>query len=98
MEVRLKDYIRDKIEILLDIFDEQMTVLSASGYEYVDLQLIENMWDSHIKQLSQYMGVSAGTYDLIEWFFLDGAIYDDDMNRIEDIDGLVDYIIKKNAE
>ena len=97
MEVTLKEYIRERVELLIGVFDEQLTVLSENGYAYVDLGLISNTWDKHIKLLADFMGISDETYELIRWFFLAMYAHDDEGNKIENIDELVDYIIKKNA-
>ena len=98
MEITLKEYIRERVELLIGVFDEQLTVLSENGYAYVNLELINNTWDKHIKLLADFMGISDDSYELIRWFFLAGYAHDDEDNKIEDVDRLVDYIIKKNAE
>ncbi len=44
------------------------------------------------------MGVSEGTYELIEWYFLDGGITTETGEHISNIDNLVNYIIDTQKE
>jgi hypothetical protein len=44
MREYMKRYVGDRVELLLFLFDEQITVLTQ--YEYVDTDLIERIWDS----------------------------------------------------
>lgn len=91
MEKNLRDCIRKRVELLLDLFEQQSEVLSV--YKYVDTDLIEEVWDKQIKILSKYMGMSEETYNLVLDFFLDGHI-----GKINTIDELINCIIKRNAE
>ena len=94
MKEYMKKYISDIVELLLFLFDEQITVLTQ--YEYVDTDLIERTWDSQIKLMSQYMGVSEDSYELIEWYFLDGRVVVENDRVIEDRDELVNYLVEKS--
>lgn len=89
----LEKYIYDTVELLLFLFDEQITALTQ--YEYVDTDLIERTWDSQIKRMARHMGVSSDTYDLIEWYFLDGHVVVDDDRLIEDKEEFIEYLIEK---
>lgn len=94
MKEYMKKYISDIVELLLFLFDEQITILTQ--YEYVDTDLIERTWDSQIKLMSQYMGVSEDSYELIEWYFLDGRVVVENDRVIEDRDELVNYLVEKS--
>lgn len=90
----MEKYIGDRVELLLFLFDEQITVLTQ--YEYVDTDLIERTWDSQIKLMAQYMGVSEDSYELIEWYFLDGRVVVENDRVIEDKNELVKYLVEKS--
>lgn len=96
MKEYLTKYIGDRVELLLFLFDEQITVLTQ--YEYVDTDLIERIWDSQIKKMAQHMGVSTDSYELIEWYFLDGHIVVEDDRVIEDKEGLIEYLVDRAIE
>ena len=85
--------IGDRIELLLFLFD---TVLTQ--YEYVDTELIERTWDSQIKKMAQYMGISTDSYELIEWYFLDGRVVVEDDRVIENKEELIEYFVDKAIE
>lgn len=68
-----------------------MTVLSE--YMPIELDLIERTWDSQIKRMAYYMGISNEMYDTISWFYLDEYIKIGD-RVIVDIDELVDYLME----
>lgn len=96
----MREYFRkcigDRVELLLFLFDEQITVLTQ--YEYVDTNLIERTWDSQIKKMAQYMGISMDSYELIEWYFLDGHVVVEDDRVIENKEGLIEYFVDKAIE
>lgn len=94
MKEYMEKYIGDRVELLLFLFDEQITVLTQ--YEYVDTDLIERTWDSQIKLMAQYMGVSEDSYELIEWYFLDGRVVVENDRVIEDKNELVKYLVEKS--
>lgn len=96
MREYLVKYIGDRIELLLFLFDEQITVLTQ--YEYVDTDLIERIWDSQIKKMAQHMGISTDSYELIEWYFLDGHVVVEDDRVIEDKEELIEYFVDKAIE
>lgn len=96
MREYLIKYIGDRVELLLFLFDEQITVLTQ--YEYVDTDLIERTWDNQIKKMAQHMGISIDSYELIEWYFLDGHVVVEDDRVIEDKDGLIEYFVDKTIE
>lgn len=93
MREYFRKYIGDRIELLLFLFDEQITVLTQ--YEYVDTDLIERIWDGQIKKMAWHMGVSEDSYELIEWYFLDGHVVVEDDRVIEDKEELIEYFVDK---
>ena len=84
------------VELLLFLFDEQITVLSQ--YNYVETDLIEKTWDSQIKKMSYYMGISEDMFKLIEQYFLDGHIVIEDDRMIENKDELIEYLIQRKRK
>lgn len=96
MREYLKKCIGDKVDLLLLIFDEQITVLTQ--YKYVETDLIERTWDSQIKKMARHMGISTDSYELIEWYFLDGHIVVEDDKVIENKEELIEYFVDKTIE
>lgn len=96
MKQYMKKYVSDRVDLLLSLFDEQITVLTQ--YEYVNTDLIERTWDSQIKLMAQYMGVSEDSYELIEWYFLDGRVVVENDWVIENKDELVNYLVEKSLQ
>ena len=92
----MREYISDSVELLLSLFDEQLTVLTE--YKYVDTDLIGDTWDSQLKKMAQHMGISPESYDLIEWYFLDGYIVVENERVIEDKEELIEYFVERAIE
>lgn len=46
--------------------------------------------------MAQYMGVSEDSYELIEWYFLDGRVVVENDWVIENKDELVNYLVEKS--
>lgn len=91
----MEEYIKDRVNLLLSLFDEQIIILSL--YQYVDTDLIERTWDNQLKQISRYMGVTEDSYELIWGYFLDGYVVVGN-RKIKDQDELIDYLVEQALE
>jgi hypothetical protein len=92
----MREYIRESVELLLSLLDEQLTVLTE--YKYVDTELIGDTWDSQLKKMAEHMRISPESYDLIEWYFLDGYVVVENERVIEDKEELIEYFVNKAIE